>query len=72
MPEVKDTPKSLTVHFYVQKTGVDIPMSGAEIGIFRVAELNCNGGSADYILLPQYESLKRPITERISHLTVFP
>ena len=32
-------PKSLTVHYYVQNMGEEVPISGAEVGIFKVAQL---------------------------------
>lgn len=59
MPDIDDTKKSLTIHFYVQNSGVEVPISGAEIAIYKVADLNCENGSADFTLLSQYNSLKK-------------
>ena len=59
MPEISDSDKSLTIHFYVQKTGVDVPIKGAEIGIYKIANLSCENGSANYTLLPEYNSVKK-------------
>ena len=59
MPEIDDKAKNLTIHFYTQKIGVDIPISGAEIGIYKVAELSCDNGSANYELLPDYSDLRK-------------
>ena len=59
MPDIDDSEKNLTVHFYVQKTGVDVPIEGAEIGIYKAADLNCKKGSAQYTLLPEYSSVRK-------------
>lgn len=59
MPEIDSVEKSLSIHFYVQNSGVDIPISGAEIGIYKVADLKCENGSANYYLLSQFESLRK-------------
>ena len=59
MPDIDESEKNLTVHFYVQKTGVDVPIEGAEIGIYKVAQLSCEKGSAKYTLLPEYSSVRK-------------
>jgi len=58
MPDIENVEKSLTICFFVQNNDKEIPISGAEISIYKVAELNCENGSANYRLLSQFESLK--------------
>ena len=59
MPEIEQQDKSLTVYFYIEKSGQDTPIEGAKIEIYKAADLNCENGSARYSLLPEYESLKK-------------
>ena len=59
MPEIVQQDKSLTVYYYIEKNGNETPIEGAKIEIYRVADLNCENGSAGYSLLPEYESLKK-------------
>jgi len=59
MPPLDNIKKNLTIYFYVQHNDEEIPISGAEISIYKVADLNCNYGSADYTLFSQYSSLKK-------------
>ncbi|MEE3450856.1 MAG: SpaA isopeptide-forming pilin-related protein [Acutalibacteraceae bacterium] len=59
MPDIDVIEKSLTIDFSVQNNEKDIPISGAEISIYKVADLKCEYGSAEYTLLSQYESLKK-------------
>ncbi len=78
MPDIENEKKSLTVYFYVQKIGVDTPLDGAEIGIYRIADLKTSYGSANYTVLDKYSSLKKtsdnkdvtfegiPVTESIA------
>ena len=56
--DIDDTEKSLTIHFYVQSTGVEVPIPGAEIAVYKVAELVCEKGEVRYELLPDYDSLR--------------
>ena len=49
--------KSLTVYFYVQKLGVDTAIEGAEIGIYKIADLKSENGSANYTVSETYSSL---------------
>ena len=58
MPDIDDNELNLTIHFYVQNIGVDVPISGAEVAIYKVAQLECHGGSAEYALLPKYSQLR--------------
>ena len=54
----KEVNNSLTVHFFVQINGVDTPLPGAEIGIYKAAELKYDSvGNAYYQLLPRFKSL---------------
>jgi len=53
-----ETENSLTVHFYVQIKGIDTPLPGAEIGIYKAAELKFDTrGNAYYQLMPEFQSL---------------
>ena len=51
--------KSLTVYFYVQKLGVDTAIEGAEIGIYKIADLKTENGSANYSVSETYASLAK-------------
>lgn len=51
--------KSLTVYFYVQKLGVDTAIEGAEIGIYKIADLKSENGSANYTVSETYSSLAK-------------
>lgn len=64
VPDIDDQSKSLTVYFFIQKTGVDTPIPGAEIGIYKIADLQVEGGSANYTVLDEYASLKKVEDER--------
>lgn len=59
MPDIENEKKSLTVYFYVQKIGVDMPIEGAEIGIYKIADLETSFGSANYTVLDKYAGLKK-------------
>ena len=59
MPDINDQAKELTVYFYVQKMGVDTPISGAEIAIYKIADLDVIGGSANYTVVEQYQTLQK-------------
>jgi len=59
MPDIDNIKKSLTIDFYVQNNEKEVPISGAEISIYKVADLTCENGSAEYTLLSQYESLRK-------------
>lgn len=59
MPALTDEPKSLAVYFYIQKTGVDTPIQGAHIAVCQIANLTVRGGSAEYEVLPAYDSLQK-------------
>ncbi len=60
VPDIDQTQtKSLTVYFYVEKLGVPTPIDGAEIGIYKIADLNTNNGSADYTVCESYASLAK-------------
>lgn len=51
--------KSLTVYFYVEKLGVPTPIDGAEIGIYKIADLETKNGSASYSVTESYSSLAK-------------
>ncbi len=51
--------KSLTIYFYTQINGVDTPIDGAEVAVYKVADLQTHGGSADYTLSEEYSSLQK-------------
>ena len=51
--------KSLTVYFYVEKLGVPTPIDGAEIGIYKIADLKAENGSANYTVSEAYSSLAK-------------
>lgn len=59
VPDIDSTQsKTLTLYFYVQLKGVDTPIEGAEMGIYRLSDLVTNGGSAEYPVLEAYASLR--------------
>lgn len=51
--------KSLTVYFYVEKIGVPTPIEGAEIGIYKIADLKTLNGSANYSVSESYPALAK-------------
>ena len=51
--------KSLTVYFYVEKLGVPTAIGGAEIGIYKIADLKTQNGSANYSVTESYTSLAK-------------
>lgn len=54
----EDTVKNnkLTIHYYVQINGKDQPLQGADIELFRVADMKELNGGVTYSLLPEYAS----------------
>lgn len=64
VPDIDNRTKSLTVYFYIQKNGVDTPIEGAEIGIYKIADLQTEGGSAYYTVSEQYDSLRKTKDDR--------
>lgn len=63
----------LTIHYYVQINGEDHPLQGAEIEVFRVADMKRLHGGASYSLLPEYasaEEIKDGKDVTFSQLTV--
>ena len=56
--------KSLTVYFYVEKLGVPTPIDGAEIGIYKIADLKTKNGSANYSVTETYSSLAKIKNDR--------
>lgn len=59
IPELSDLPKSLTIQFSVQKSGVDTPIAGAQIGINKIASLHMEGGQAYYKVTEDYLDLAK-------------
>ena len=64
VPDLTDEPNSLTVYFFIQKTGVDTPIEGAGIAIHKIADLSVHDGSASYIITDEYASLKKSVDGR--------
>lgn len=58
MPEIETAEKSLTIHFYVQKNGVEYPIEGAKIALYKVASLETENGSANYTVLSKYNAVQ--------------
>lgn len=48
----------LVIHYYAQKNGVEQPLAGAGIELFRVAEMKKSNGGVTYSLLSEYDSLR--------------
>ena len=59
VPDLTDQGKNLNIIFYVQKSGVDTFIEGAEIGINKIADLTVSGGSASYTVTEPYLSLQK-------------
>ena len=49
--------KSLTVHFYTQKNGIDTPIDGAKIGIAKIADISIENNNIHYEINPIYDDL---------------
>ena len=65
VPNIDETlRKSLTVYFYVEKLGVPTPIDGAEIGIYKIADLKTKNGSANYSVTETYSSLAKIKNDR--------
>ena len=64
VPDIENEKKSLTVYFFVQLVGVDTPIEGAEVGIYRIADLKTSFGSANYTVLDKYAELKKTQNDR--------
>ena len=60
VPDIENEKKSLTVYFFVQLVGVDTPIEGAEVGIYRIADLKTSFGSANYTVLQARNSWSTP------------
>lgn len=50
--------KTLTIHFYTQKNGVDIPINGAEVGITKIADMYMKNGNVHFEVVDEYENLR--------------
>ena len=59
MPEIEDNLKSLKIEFYIEKSGVKTPIQGAVVSVYRISDLEVQGGSAEYIVLDKYSQLKK-------------
>ena len=59
MPKIEDKDLSLTILFQAHNNGVEEPISGATMSLFRVADISCENGNAVYELLPEYSSLAK-------------
>ena len=49
--------KNLTIYFYIQKTGVDTPISGAEVGVTKIADTKVVNGDLQFTVLSKYTDL---------------
>lgn len=58
MPPIEDRSTDLTIYFYVEHDNTEIPISGAEIVIYKIADISCVGGSPEYTLFPEYRDDK--------------
>ena len=54
MPSAAQNSGNLTISFASEKGGEKVPIDGAGISIYRVAELHTHGGSADFDTLEDY------------------
>jgi len=60
VPDIDQTQtKNLTVYFYVEKLGIPTPLDGAEIAVYKIADLNTNNGSANYTVCESYSSIAK-------------
>lgn len=59
MPNIEGQMKSLKIEFYIEKSGIKSPIQGAKISIYRVSDIQIQGGSAEYIVLGKYSQLKK-------------
>ena len=59
MPQIEENTKSLKIEFYIEKSGIKTPIQGAEISIYRVSNVEVQGGSAEYTLLDKYSQLRK-------------
>jgi len=59
MPDIEDKEVELSIHFYIQHIGVEVPIPGAEMAVYKIADVSCQGGSAEYSLLQPYHSLRK-------------
>lgn len=64
MPPIEDKEVELTIYFYVQHNGIEVPISDAEIAVYKTADISCEGGGAEYTLLPDYWSLRKMRDEK--------
>lgn len=54
MPDSTQDTGTLTINFASEKGGKTVPLGGASISVYQVAQLHTHGGSADFDVLPQY------------------
>lgn len=54
MPDNTQDTGTLTINFASEKGGKTVPLGGASISVYQVAQLHTHGGSADFDVLPQY------------------
>ncbi len=59
MPEIEENSKSLKIEFCIEKSGVKTPIQGAVISVYRVSDIEVQGGSAEYKVLDKYSQLRK-------------
>lgn len=64
MPPIEDRAADMTIYFYIEHNGIDVPISGAKMAVYKVADISCIGGSPEYTLLPEYRSLQKKRKEK--------
>jgi len=48
MPPIEEKATDLSIYFFVQHNEKEIPISGAEMAVYKVADISCIGGSPEY------------------------
>ena len=59
VPDLTEESKSLNVLFFVQINGEDTSISGAQIGINKIADLDVKYGNAEYKVIEDYSTLRK-------------
>ena len=58
--------KTLTIHFYTQKSGVENNIAGAEVGIKKIADISVKNNNIKYKIVEEFGELKDINFEGIS------
>jgi hypothetical protein len=64
--DIEDVPKTLTVHFYVQIQGVDTPIEGAEVSLYKIANMSVKKNNVTFSVSDKYNLLKDTVFDGMS------